>query len=183
MQFLGPKIFLENLILKTMDKKKIIELRAQKILVDFSIYNPPVPIEEIVHKLGIKVSFAPSKDYSGMLIRKKEQTLMGINSDEPETRKRFSIAHELGHFLFSKKSVSVDYRISEYVEKPEEEKQADLFAASILMPRRWVSRDFERISKNAITQIDLTGLAKKYKVSPDAMKYRLANIGLIELVN
>ncbi len=163
--------------------KQIVELKAQKILIEFGIYNPPVPIEEIVDKLGIKVSFAPSNDYSGILIRKKGQTLMGINSNEPEARKRFSIAHELGHFLFSKKSVSVDYRISNYVEKPEEEKHADSFAANILMPRRWVSRDFEKISRGTITQNNLTDLAKKYKVSPDAMKFRLANIGLIVLVN
>lgn len=163
--------------------KQIIELKAQKILTDFGIYNPPVPIEEMVDKLNIKISYAPSKDYSGMLIRKKSKTLMGINSTEPDARKRFSIAHELGHFLFSKKSVSVDYRINNYVEKPEEEKRADSFAANILMPRRWVLRDFEKISKSTITQNNLIDLAKKYKVSPEAMKFRLANLGLIELTN
>lgn len=163
--------------------KQIIELKAQKILADFGIYNPPVPIEELADKLNIKISYAPSKDYSGILIKKRGKTLMGINSNEPDARKRFSIAHELGHFLFSKKSVSVDYRINNYVEKPEEEKHADSFAANILMPRRWILRDFEKISKGTITQNNLVDLSKKYKVSPEAMKFRLANLGLIELTN
>lgn len=161
--------------------KTIIELQAQKILNKFSIRQAPVPIEEIVAKLGIKMSYAPSEDYSGMLIRKKKSALMAINSNEPESRRRFSMAHELGHYIFGKEAVSVDYRNTEYIEKPAEEKLVDLFAANLLMPKRILRMDFEKIS-GSFSSERLTELARKYKVSSEAMKYRLANLGLIELV-
>lgn len=164
---------------------KIIELRANKILLDSDIHYAPVDIEKVTDRLGIKVSYAPSDEYSGMLIRKDaDQALMGINSNEPKTRMRFTMAHEVAHYIFDKKSkVSIDYRATtRLLDKPETEKRADFFAASLLMPKKWLMLDFEKISKESFSQDHLIDLAKKYQVSQDAMKYRLSSLGLIELV-
>lgn len=162
--------------------KKRLEVGTQKILTKFGIRQAPIPIEEIAASFKIKISYASSDDYSGILIRKENSALMGINSNEPETRRRFSIAHELGHYILGRKPVSIDYRSSNYIEKPEEEKFADQFAANMLMPRRILTMDFEQIQKGNFSQENLIELAKKYKVSTEAMKFRLANIGLIELI-
>ncbi len=163
---------------------KIVELKANKILLEFNVREVPVDIENIADKLGIKISYAPSEEYSGMLIRKEDdQALMGINSSEPKTRMRFTVAHEIAHFLFDKKNkVSIDYRTStKLLDKPEEEKRADLFAANVLMPKKLLTLDFEKISKESFSQKHLIDLAKKYQVSQDAMKYRLMSLRLISL--
>lgn len=164
-----------------MINRKRIEVEAQKLLTRFGAGIIPVPVEDIVKQLGIRLSFAPSEDYSGILIKKEGATLMAINNNEPDTRRRFTIAHELGHFLFSKEPISVDYRNTSYIEKPPEEKCADLFAANLLMPRKQLILDFERFSSSTFSQTNLINLAEKYQVSQDAMKYRLANLNLIEL--
>ena len=164
---------------------KIVELRANKILLESNIHEVPVDIESIADKLGIKISYAPSEEYSGMLIRREDgQALMGINSSEPKTRMRFTVAHEIAHFLFDKKNkVYIDYRTStRLLDKPKEEKRADFFAANILMPKKLLTLDFEKISKESFSQDHLIDLAKKYQVSQDAMKYRLSNLRLIELI-
>ena len=160
---------------------KIIELKAGKILTDLGVRDIPVPIESIAERIGIKIGYAPSDEYSGMLIRKEgQQALMGINSDEPKTRMRFTIAHEIAHFIFENKKISIDYRSSgQLLNKPPEEKRADFFASSILMPKKAIALDFDQISEGLFSQEDLVRLAKKYQVSQDAMKYRLINLGLI----
>lgn len=161
---------------------KRIEIESRKYLDKFDIKQAPVPIEDIAEKMGIKISYAPSDEYSGMLIRKeKGQALMGINSNEIKTRMRFTIAHEVAHYIFDTKSeVAIDYRSSlNLLDKSDEEKRADLFAANILMPKKWINLDFEKIPRGSFSQEHLTDLAKKYKVSLEAMKYRLVNMGLI----
>lgn len=164
---------------------KAIEIESRKQLAKYEVSEAPIPIEEIAEKMGIKISYAPSEEYSGMLLRKKDnQALMGINSNEPKTRMRFTIAHEIAHYLFdTKNAVSIDYRNSiQTVNKSLEEKRADIFAANILMPRKWLQLDFEKIAKERFTQEHLIDLAKKYKVSTEAMKFRLMNIGLIGMI-
>jgi Zn-dependent peptidase ImmA (M78 family) len=161
---------------------KRIEIESRKYLDKFNIKEAPVPIEEIAEKMGIKISYAPSEEYSGMLIRKENsQALMGINSNEIKTRMRFTIAHEVAHYIFDTKSeITIDYRNSfNMLDKSDEEKRADLFAANILMPKKWIHLDFEKIPRGSFSQEHLTNLAKKYKVSLEAMKYRLVNMGLI----
>lgn len=161
-----------------MINKKRIELEAQKILNKFGIRQAPVPVEDIISKMGIKMGYAPSDEYSGILIRKDKVALMGINSNEPEARRRFSMAHELGHFIFEKNTVTIDHRNNNYLEKPEKEKCADLFAANLLMPGRMLRIDYER--SIGATEEKLLALARKYKVSMEAMRIRLASLGLAE---
>ncbi len=159
-------------------------LKTKEILEKFSITQAPVPIEEIVAQYGISIGYAPSEDYSGVLIRKSDGGfLMGINSDETNSRMRFTIAHELAHFLFDKnKAVSIDYRNkTRLINKPEKEKRADFFAANLLMPDNLVTEDFKKASNNTsyFSEADLIKLAELYQVSKEAMRYRLQNLNLI----
>lgn len=161
---------------------KNIEIEARKILSKYEITEVPVLVEDIAKKMGIKISYAPSNEYSGMLIRKEsEQALMGINSTESKTRMRFTIAHEIAHFIFDKKTtVSIDYRNNGNVlDKSLEEKRADMFAANLLMPKKWLQLDVEKISQENFSKDQITELARKYGVSTEAMTYRLINLNLI----
>lgn len=165
---------------------KNIEIEARKLLSKYEVSEVPVPVEDIAKNMGIKISYAPSDEYSGMLIRKEgEQALMGVNSNEPKTRMRFTIAHEIAHFIFDKKTaVSIDYRNNgSSLDKPLEEKRADLFAANLLMPRKKLQLDVEKISQENITKDKIADLARQYGVSSEAMMYRLANLNLITGVN
>ena len=160
-----------------------IELRAEQLLNILNIKSTPIPVEDIAGRSRIKISRAPSKDFSGILIRKDGHALIGVNNDEALVRQRFTIAHELGHFyLHPLKDTFIDYRNHKSDKKDTtnstRERQANMFAAALLMPRKSLIRDFKKIVSK-LTDDEISNiLAKRYEVSEDAMKYRLKNLGL-----
>jgi Zn-dependent peptidase ImmA (M78 family) len=92
-------------------------------------------------------------------------------------RRRFSIAHELGHAVLRHESDHyVDYWGEDAWEPPnyryEDEREANQFAAALLMDDRAIRRDFA----NGIQDVHL--LADRYQVSEAAMNFRLINLGL-----
>ena len=168
----------------------VIEKRASQVLNNFSIKQPPILLDKILAVYNITLGEAPSDEYSGFLIRKNGSALIGINSNDTFARQRFTIAHELAHFLLEKtKDTFVDEHskinhrsYSHENGKERNEVMADKFAASLLMPRNFLKRDFMRIEiKGIFQENDLEYLAEKYVVSKEAMKYRLVNLGLIKL--
>lgn len=163
-----------------------IEQKAMLQLKKLGIEKIPVPIEDVAKMLNVSIGTAPNSDLSGILIRKKNSGLIGVNSDDTYPRQRFTIAHELAHFLLEKKDTFVDtkkeifYRDSVHI--GENEKIANKFAAAILMPKNSLKRDFIKLFQGKLFQDkDLEYLAERYLVSKEAMKYRLAHLNLIEL--
>ncbi len=157
-----------------------IEKKAEETLVAFGAKTIPVPVEEIASKLGIKISRGPSKEFSGLLIRKDGAALIGVNNSEAPVRQRFTIAHELGHYyLHPNKDTFVDYRDNKKGEiSTPREREADIFAAALLMPRDQIEKDFRILAKSGFAEKDLEQLAAHYQVSGKAMRLRLWNLNL-----
>ncbi|OGN36105.1 MAG: hypothetical protein A2568_03115 [Candidatus Yanofskybacteria bacterium RIFOXYD1_FULL_44_17] len=157
-----------------------IESEVEKILSDLESKTLPIPVEDIATRHGIKISRAPSKDFSGLLIRKNGHALIGVNSNEAPVRQRFTIAHELGHyFLHPRKDAFVDYRDNKKeIMRTPTERHANMFAAALLMPQSLLSKDFINIAKDGFTEVELEKLAEKYQVSENAMRFRLINLNL-----
>ena len=156
-----------------------IETAAEELLAKFDIKRIPIPIEEVARALDIRISRAPSRDFSGLLIRKDGHALIGVNSNEAPVRQRFTVAHELGHFiLHPRQDAFVDFRIDRNTKevKPPHERHADMFAAALLMPRKSLLRDFRRLAKDGYSEDVTLKLAKQYSVSEDAMRFRLMNL-------
>jgi Zn-dependent peptidase ImmA (M78 family) len=64
-----------------------------------------------------------------------------------------------------------------------EERQANAFAAELLMPRALVPDETERLlaRHRDLTQPELVStLAQRFQVSPAAMQYRLMNLGMLD---
>jgi Zn-dependent peptidase ImmA (M78 family) len=156
-----------------------IESAAEHLLAKLDVREVPTPIEDIAHLLDIRISRAPSTDFSGLLIRKDGRALIGVNSREAMVRQRFTIAHEIGHFiLHPQKDAFVDYR-KERTEgeiRPVRERHADMFAAALLMPRKKLLKDFRRLAKDGDTDQITAMLARQYAVSEEAMRFRLIHL-------
>src|SRR4051812_6271332 len=76
-----------------------IEETATRVLRKCKVSTSPVNILRVAQSLGAKVAFEPfGEELSGMLVRKDDQVIIGVNSRHPKTRQRFTIAHELGHW-------------------------------------------------------------------------------------
>jgi Zn-dependent peptidase ImmA (M78 family) len=136
----------------------------------------PVPVEAIAEDLlGLSVEEA-ELDVSGMLIPAERQIL--VNAAEPETRRRFTIAHELGHWICQSLegrrvllycrprdlSTAADRRL---------EREANVFAAELLMQESSVRNGFGQ-------DPDPDQLARTFGVSGEAMRWRLYSFGLTE---
>lgn len=165
----------------------VIEQRAIQLLKRLGITQVPIPVDNIAKLLNIEIGFASSEEFSGMLIRRNKSALMGINNNETYLRQRFTIAHELAHYLLEKKDTFIDdkeaiqYRNNQNNTRDKSEIVADKFAAAILMPKNIIKKDFMKLFEGKIFhEEDLEYLSEKYLVSKEAMKYRLINLRLIK---
>jgi Zn-dependent peptidase ImmA (M78 family) len=151
------------------------------------VIRPPVRVERIAESLGLQVRFAPlDADVSGAILRSGTGVVIGVNSSDHSNRQRFTIAHEIGHFIYHtgvRVHIDRDFRLNLRDEQSSkaanwEEIEANRFAAELLMPQGFLTKDVESIG--AIDEEVIEGLARRYKVSAQAMQFRLANLGFID---
>lgn len=166
------------------------ERRAELLLVKAGVNAAPVPMEQIADYLGIRIELADlGEDCSGVLVRNGNRAVIGVNWGHHSNRRRFSIAHEIAHFVLHEGDTYIDKGYSVHFRDLEsgsgtkqEEMAANAFAAALLMPAKWV-RDAFRQQPFELTEDDsLELLAKKFEVSTQAMTYRLMNLQLIQLI-
>jgi Zn-dependent peptidase ImmA (M78 family) len=92
---------------------------------------------------------------------------------------RFILAHELGHLLHDRAQGQSLAMISGPWAPRELGQRANAFAAALLMPADLLRKAFA-VSGNQFTFDLLLGLAKRFRVSTDALAHHLANMGLID---
>ena len=162
-----------------MIKSRIAREKAHSILRMYGINEAPINIDDICSQLGFKIAFVELSDKASAAIKiDGEKKAIIVNSKHSKNRQRFSMAHELGHYLGghedfddeqrthidpSKKYLNPQYR---------QEEEADEFAAELLMPDFLLKVD---VIENKLT---LSELATKYKVSEQAMTIQLVNLEL-----
>lgn len=168
---------------KRMTKKEI-EARAAEILRDHGLYAIPVDPVALANKVGIRVHNAKFWDetISGAVAKRGDSIQLLVSESDPPARKRFTIAHELGHHFLHliKDGAFVDKKVDLFRgEVPDDadsskkdEVQANQFAAALLMPEEFVRREFEHVK-------DLTTLSRLFNVSDAAMGFRLSQLRLI----
>jgi Zn-dependent peptidase ImmA (M78 family) len=141
---------------------------------------PPVPIEELVRSAGAEIVFEPfDLRVSGMASRRNGRRVIGVNCAHSYPRQRFTIAHELCHLEFHDDTdlrvdgevVVVGHRNPDEPRSPRE-RQANLFAAELLMPDHLIKRDLD-IANAMPLELAIKKLAVRYAVSASAMAVRL----------
>ncbi len=107
---------------------------------------------------------------------------MLINSIHPIDKQRASIAHEYAHLIVDRYTAGIDY-LNIPGRKPANERFAESFAMSFLMPASSVRFRFNEIvnSTNNFQVGDLVKLKHMYFVSMEAMALRLEGLGLIKV--
>ncbi len=147
---------------------------ANELLEKAQVDQAPVRVGELANRCGVKVVIHNLPDaMSGLLIETDTGAIIGVNDIQADVRRRFTIAHELGHHLLGHADrfhidvsdghpPGYDYR---------SERAANEFAADLLMPRRLLSQAFRDDDRTRV-------LASRFEVSELAMGYRLLNLGL-----
>lgn len=152
-------------------------------------------IVSFAEEFGFKVVEMPLGDDSGAIIISNDlvkqfgvDRVIVVNEDDYALRKRFTIAHELGHYFlgeYKNKGEFIELRNEELnsIYKPKNEKFADYFAAIILMPaRKIVDLIEERQRKGkSVSFYDLTcDVSKQFLVSKAAASVRLSQLGFAD---
>lgn len=138
---------------------------------------PPVRLPDLARALGVQVNAATlgpgisgeirPNDAGGFVIR--------VNRHNPPKRQRFTVAHELAHFLLHKDEIGngieddVLYRSSL---SDRREQQANRLAADILMPSGLVAEAYEAAEEKGVGDAVLY-LADLFGVSEAAMRIKV----------
>src|SRR5260221_10056075 len=118
------------------DPQRHIERLAQDLLQRSGIDAPPVSVERIAFSLGVRIEPTDLwEECSGILVRTEDSAVIGVNLMHHPNRQRFTIAHELGHYVLHKAGTYVDrafYRNTESGSGTiKEEREANQFAAAL----------------------------------------------------
>lgn len=112
-------------------------------------------------------------EVSGYIIRAKTNgtAYIVVNKNHPVSRKRFTIAHELGHLMAHSdgKPFRADRTQNKIAPKSDEELAADKFAASLLMPKD----DIEMLLRLDAT---IPFITKRLQVSRTALIQRIIDL-------
>lgn len=149
----------------------------------------PINLRLLTEQFEIVVDESdPGTDELSGVLSRDLQTRILINKNHSEERKRFTLAHELGHFfLHEGKELFVDSskvgflfrstRDSD-VSDARVEQEANVFAAALLMPVPLVEKMMKDLIKEGTKENALIGkLSETFQVSQQAMSFRLMNLG------
>jgi Zn-dependent peptidase ImmA (M78 family) len=167
---------------------------AHAVLAAANVKRAPVDIYKIARSHAHVLEQQMPDSISGMLIpaqeagRDKRWTIVA-NASHAEVRRRFTVAHELGHLLLhdyrtphADTGFKIRFRANlEYDGSMTEEIEANQFAAEVLMPSeillaRTSSLDIEYVpSGGAQNDEAIESLAREFAVSKQALQIRLSD--------
>jgi hypothetical protein len=149
----------------------------ERYLATFGGPELPVPVEAIAEDLlGLRVEERPALGLSGMLLPAERRVV--VNADEVAPRRRFTLAHELGHWVCQVRegaALPVYCRLEDVAESADRalEREANVFAAELLMPEPAVRAAWAELG-------EVAACAARFDVSPTAMHWRLYSFELVE---
>ncbi len=137
----------------------------------------PLDIAALASFLGIaQCEDAPlHSDDAELVPVENGRVAIRVNPERPETRKRFSMAHEVSHTFFPHYQLKLWCRTDARFrrrENPDDhlEMLCDIGASELIMPLPWFAQDAQSVTSGA----DLLELARKYNASREATLRRFA---------
>lgn len=147
--------------------------QAMDLLQKYAIEHPPVDPVDISRRLGVEVLFVEfdeqDKNISGFFDA-VENTIF-VNKSEFPLRQTFTVAHELGHkILHEEWAKSSEYKMlfrdQDATDPDPHEKEANSFAAHLLVPRFMLDQVW--------TKYSVEQLSKLFAVSVPVIKNRIS---------
>jgi len=154
------------------ERADVVERKALEVLRRFGLGEPPVALEDICRAEGLAVCSRPFDYVAGLFVNDDVFPVIVVNSRQPSTRQRFTVAHELGHYYLRHKRSS----FAEPGGASRQERDAERFAANLLMPAAWVRRYWTTYGDNAENRVSI--IAALFDVSRAALRVRLKELSL-----
>lgn len=171
--------------------KQELEQRAEQTLRQTDTYRVPVAIEVLAHRLKLTTDAASLGDnISGLLVVENGRGAIGYNSDHAPVRQRFTVAHEIAHYLLH---VKVNRQSQLFIDRyvafrsdavsstgnDRDEVEANRLGAALLMPESLLREQIKKHDLDLDDEEAVTLLAKQFHVSTIAMTNRLTSLGLL----
>lgn len=156
-------------------RKKTARDLAKKLIKSAKVTQAPVSLQVVIQQLQKEYDLEVKRmnvgdKVSGILVRCQkvddDYTVIGFNENHHWHRRRFTIAHEIGHLLLGHVcSGNQD-------DRSYNENEANIFAGELLIPTSLIKKDYTKHS-------DLKKLSELYRVSPTAMTIKLMEARVI----
>ena len=146
---------------------------AERLLQELGITEPDeIDLEAIAYHVNARVRFRPLDGCEARIIGHGDEAIITVNANSAYRRKRFSIAHELGHWHHHR-GKCLACRLEEY--RPRDalspERAADGYAADLLMPH-YLFKPLAR-QQGKLTFKAVNALADIFRTSRPATAIRL----------
>ncbi|MEM7245998.1 MAG: ImmA/IrrE family metallo-endopeptidase [Acidobacteriota bacterium] len=152
--------------------------RATELLSEYAIDAPSqLDLDALAFAAGALVLDAPLLGALARLVRRGDRGIIRVREGLTSPRRRFCIAHELGHFLLhggTSQLASCTLEMIDDYRASREELEANAFAAELLLPRAAFQ---ERCGAGAPTADRVRTLADEFGVSLTATLWRTAELG------
>lgn len=165
-------------------------IRAKKLLNDIG-YDEITHLSMKLFVSGLRATLVEEelKNSDGKIVRGKSKTLIKVNSQIPyESKKRFTIAHEVGHLLMHDKievhnenSNTLNWFKSteNQLKKGIQEWEANDFAAELLMPEQIFQNE---VYGNPFSHELIKYLSERFKTSITSTIFRFVQLDLYPLL-
>ena len=155
--------------------------QLQRAVLERHIVGYPVKLGQIARELGVAIKVAKMPTgVSGQIAKEGGQYIIRVNRNEARERQRFTIGHELAHYLLHRDVIdkspdgitdNVLYRSGE----PERiEYEANRLAADLVMPMELIEKKLASDFNGVVTEATIESLAATFQVSKAAMEIRLS---------
>ena len=168
-----------------------IEEKVNAVFEETGLISIPVEVVSMANLYGFEVyELEMDSNTSGIIIIDTKpiknfdsEKVIVVNSDHSKARKRFTIAHELGHYILRGKPTTCYAHRDSSENYDSDEKDANSFASALLMPKediiRYANSEQEDLNGEMIEFLLIAKVAKRYNVSQSAAEVRLKKLGII----
>ena len=155
------------------------KIHAQKLLSEFGLEDlTDISLEDVISARDIILQEKSLINSDGRIVFGKHKAIITINSDiEFPGKRRFTLAHELGHYEMHRKTIVIHNDTDatlEYFKNGHQETEANQFATELLMP----SYRFADYCSGKVFSPDLLrNLSNKFSTSITSVAYRYLELG------
>lgn len=155
--------------------------QAADLLLEFGIEDPTqVDLADLAAAVHAYVDFKPISGSLGRLVTNDDSAMIVVDSNiREESKKRFVLAHELGHWLMHRNTSKLIYQCDpqdfvDFQNSRKEETEANVFASSLLLPPKLFESECvgKRFNLGLIEE-----LADRFQTSLMATSLRFVDFG------
>lgn len=152
--------------------------KPEKLLRYFGVQEPRhIDLEAIAFHCSATVSYRELSGCAARILGHEGKAIIAVDAESKPERQRFSIAHELGHWIFDRGTIGFTCTAKQFAfdwQAVSPEVRANRFASELLLPEYLFRPDAER---RATTMETVKELRDKYRTSLTATARRLVRLG------